>query len=98
MFLDIFECGDKKEEEQIMDALNAIGKECYDARKKQVLDGMENDLQRVIFLDWWHGGKLWEWNDDTKNHDRAERYKLVNDHDWNEAYEWIMETISMGMG
>ena len=58
----------------------------------------ENDLQRVIFLDWWNGGSLWKWNEESKKHDRAERYKLVNDHDWDKAYGWIMETISMGMG
>ena len=98
MLFNVFKAESKEEKEQIMNALSAYGKECYDTRKKEVLDGAENDLQRVIFLDWWNGGSLWKWNEESKKHDRAERYKLVNDHDWDKAYGWIMETISMGMG
>ncbi|HYE12199.1 MAG TPA: hypothetical protein VEF53_18675 [Patescibacteria group bacterium] len=90
--LKIFTVRNNKEKDKIMDYLNSVAKDCYDTEKERVLSLLENDLQKVIYLDWWNSGHLW------KGEERAERYKHVNDHDWEMARGYIMETISRGMG
>ncbi len=96
--LQIFKIHNKKEEEQVMDYLNSLAKKCYDAELKRVLSKLENDLQKTIYLDWWYGGSLWKWDEEQKEHVRADRYKHVNEHDWEMATSYIMETVSNGMG
>lgn len=94
----IFNPQNKKELDSVMNYLNVSANAIYDARKVEVLLALENDLQKTIFLDWWNGGHLWKWNKETKQHDRADRYQHINEHDWEIARGYIMETISLGMG
>ena len=96
--LQIFEINNEKQEEEVMEYLNETAKQIYDAELERVMSSLENDLQKVIFLDWWYGNSLWLWNEEKKNHDKAKRYQHVNSHDWEMAHGYIMETISRGMG
>lgn len=89
--LEIFEVNENNKDE-VMNYLNETARVIIDNREKEVLEGLENDLQKVIFLDWWNGGSLWS------SGDRAKRYKHVNKHDWDTVHDWILETVSMGMG
>ncbi len=59
---------------------------------------LENDLQKTIYLDWSYGGGLWEYNKEKREHIKAKRYQHINEHDWDMATGYIMETISNGMG
>jgi hypothetical protein len=103
--LRLFTIHNKQEEKQVMDHLNKWANQVYEAEKARVLSLLENDLQKAIYLDWWYGGSLWLWNEEKRNHDRAKRYQHVNDHDWDNAHGYIMETngyimetINNGMG
>ena len=73
--------------------------DCFEARTKEALETLENDVQKIIFLDWFTGGELFEGYDELKReHIRARSYNHVNSHDWDEVHSFILETISMGMG
>jgi hypothetical protein len=70
-------------------------------REKEVMDQLENDVQKIIFMDWWTGNCIngkWLKHENRREHHRAKRYLHVSDHDWDVAYGYIMETISLGMG
>lgn len=82
----------KKDEKAFLNYANKLASEIYDAELKYVMSELENDLQKTIYLDWWHGGYLWN------KEKRAKRYKYVNDYDWNKASGYIMDTASKGMG
>ena len=98
MLLQLFEVKNKKEEKQVMDYLNTCAKACYDAELERVMSKLENDVQKIIYLDWWNGGSLWAWNEENKNHDRAKRYKYIGEYDWETTRNFIMKTVSNGMG
>lgn len=88
----------KKDEEKFLKYANKIASEIYDAELKYVMSELENDIQKIIYLDWWFGGHLWGLDNETKKHNRAKRYEHVSDYDWNKASGYIMDTISKGMG
>lgn len=83
---------------EIIKAFNKIAKACYEAELQRALSSLENDVQRSIFLDWWHGGSLWKWNSEEKCHERADKYKDVSDRNWEEVCSVILETINRGFG
>jgi hypothetical protein len=64
----------------------------YGDRTEKVMERLENDIQKIIYMDWVTCGYIWNGND------RAKRYMHVSDHDWDIAYGNIMDTISLGMG
>lgn len=84
--------------EKVIDSLNQEAKMIYDTELYRVLSQLENETQKAIYLDWWNSGSLWQFNKETGNCDRAEKYQQVCDHDWETVYGFIMETISKGMG
>ena len=96
--INVFKTNNKKEFNLVMDCLNDHVSMIYELELKRVMSLLENDLQKSIYLDWWHGGKLWKWNEELRNHERAERYRHVNNYDWDNASSYIMGTISNGMG
>jgi hypothetical protein len=98
MFMAMFKTKNKKQESQVLNALDNIARACFSAELKRVLDALENDMQKTIYLDWWYGGYLWDCDTETREYIRAKRYKHVNDHDWDMACGYISETVSNGMG
>ena len=73
--------------------------DCFDMRRQEAYNVLENDIQVTIFIDWFEGGRLWSGYDDkTHKHIRAIRYAHVSKHDWDNAGSFILETCSMGMG
>ena len=85
--------------DEVMEHLNNTANAIYHGRKLKVLSALENDIQRIIFIDWWNGGNLFNGYDKENNkHIIVERYQHVSKHDWETVSGWIMETISMGMG
>lgn len=99
MNIKIFETKNKKEFDEAIDAFSKEAELIYKAREEQVLKELDNDVQKIIFLDWFNGGKLWgKYDEENHRHVRAKRYAHVSDKDWDKAYDYIMETISMGMG
>lgn len=73
--------------------------DCFDMRRQEAYNVLENDIQKTIFIDWFEGGRLWErYDDKLHKHIRAIRYAHVNDHDWDNVSSFILETCSMGMG
>lgn len=94
----IFTTRNKNEFNNVMDCLNEYANTIFESELKRVMDILENDLQKTIYLDWWYGGKLWKWNEKLRDHERAERYRHVNKYDWDMAGNHIMETVSNGMG
>ena len=94
----VFPVKNQKDIDEVMEQCSVKVRLAYEAREKEVLNNLENDIQKVIFLDWWHGGNLWKWNAEERTHDRAKRYWHVSDHDWDKANDYILETISLGMG
>lgn len=88
----------RKEKEQLLDALSKEANMIYEARKQEVLEELNNDVQKIIFLDWWYGGVLNTLNKETKEYERALRYRHVSKDDWDKVHGYIMETISLGMG
>ncbi|MGL5507784.1 MAG: hypothetical protein ACRDB0_07780 [Paraclostridium sp.] len=97
--VNLFKCKNKKEVEDVMEHLSAQAHAIYKAREEEVMSNLENDTQRIIFMDWFTGGILFEGFDDTTHkHIKARRYRHVSDHDWDTVHGWIMETVCMGMG
>ncbi len=95
--IEVYELNEENYDE-IMDKINKSANAIYEGRKLEVLSGLENDVQRIIFLDWWNHGGLWKYNKETGKTNRAERYRYIDENDWEVASGWIMETVSMGMG
>lgn len=81
-----------------MEYMDNIAKACYSAELKRVMEELENDMQKTIYLDWWYGGYLWSYDEETRAYIRAKRYQHVNDHDWDTASGYISEIVSNGMG
>jgi hypothetical protein len=96
--INVFKTRNEKEFNLVMDCLNNHANTIYESELERVMSLLENDLQKVIYLDWWYGGKLWKWSEELRNHERAERYKHVNKYDWEMANNLISETVSNGMG
>ena len=84
---------------KIVNAIDNTDVVCFNAELNRVLNALENDMQKTIYLDWWNGGSIW-FNETKSNGktNRAKRYVHVNDNDWEMATGYIMETISNGMG
>ena len=94
----VFEIRGRHEEIGAMDYINRTTKTIYDEERTRAISELENDLQKVIYLDWWYGGKLWEWNEEKKDHDIVKRYRHVSKYDFEKARGQIFQTISNGMG
>ncbi len=96
--LKLFKAKNKKKLSKIIQSLNQVAEVCQESELETAMLKLENDIQKNIYLDWWYGGSLWKWNKEKKDHDRADKYKNINDYDWNKACSMILETISRGMG
>jgi len=70
----------------------------YHEELVRAISELENDVQKIIYIDWWYGGILWEWNEEKRDHDIAKRYRHVSKYDWEKARGQIMQTTSNGMG
>jgi len=81
--------------EELIEILNKRTKKIYESRKQYILSQLKNDVQKILFLDWWNSGKIY---DKRYKNGLVERYKYVTTEDYNTVYGFIMETISMGMG
>lgn len=94
----IFKCKNKRGYDKVMDIMSQQASAIYKAREDEAMEALENDVQKIIFMDWRTGGSLWDYDKETKKHVRVKRYKHVSDHDWDIVHGYIMETVSMGMG
>lgn len=96
--INIFKCKTKKQFDSLLDELSEETKFIYEARDRDVLNTLENDVQKIIYIDWRTGGVISSYNEETKKYERVKRYKHVSEHDWDFANSLIMETICLGLG
>lgn len=78
-------------------SLNEIGSTYYAAVYAMATEGASPEV-KAIFDAWWNGGKLWVWNDATREHDWAEPYASYGDAIKKEAGDRILEATSRGCG
>ena len=66
--------------------------------EERYLSMLDNDIQKIIFLDWWNCGNLWNGMDQTTGeHILAKRYKHVKK-DFERAGQVILTACSEGLG
>lgn len=88
----IIECKNKRHKKDVLDALAEEAKFIYEARDKEILELLENDVQKIIYLDWRSGGHV------GSPSNPVPRYRLVSKYDYGKAHSAIMETICLGLG
>jgi hypothetical protein len=76
------------ESKDVIDYLNSTTSTLYQSRYIYCMEQCKTKGSAQIFHDWWHGICI--------SSDEYQRH--VNEEDYLDAHDWIMETISIGMG